>query len=115
MNNPFSRIEGEFLSEVAFVMDYIQLGFSGPYLTAYTYPVVKIGTDLYAWGDAGYRDALCTFITKTVTKTNLIENEEIQLEFNDLGGISISLRPDDRLGAESATFSLGKTELWVWN
>lgn len=110
---PLSVLSGLQLSSVTFVMDYIQLGFADPYLTAITLPTVVVGDKNYKLGDAGYRDKLCERIGKTVRQACVIEEQEIRLEFEDGANVLISLRPDDYETAEAATFSNG-SELWVW-
>lgn len=60
----FSRIIGEQLSAVSFVMDYLQLQFNGYLLTVLT-PLVVVSDDhSYTFADLGYRDALCERIAQ---------------------------------------------------
>ena len=51
---------------MVFVMDYVQLDFTGARLTSYVWPTVTIGSANLNFGDSGYRDALCAFITHEV-------------------------------------------------
>ena len=46
--SPLQIIVGEKLSSVTFVMDYVQLGFDGPLLTAYSGPEVSFGGKVFA-------------------------------------------------------------------
>lgn len=57
----------EQLGSVVFVGDYLQLDFSDAQFTAYVWPTVTIGGTTRQFGDPGYRDALCAFITHEVT------------------------------------------------
>jgi hypothetical protein len=54
-----SSIENEYLSSVEFVMDYVQLYFCGPTLTAYAELDTREGDFSFKASDPGYRDALC--------------------------------------------------------
>ena len=59
----------EELGSVVFVMDYVQLDFSAARFSAYVWPTVTIGDATLHFGDRGYRDALCAFITHEVLST----------------------------------------------
>ena len=52
-----AKLVGEPLSCVVFVEDYVQLGFNGPGLTAFTHPTITSGPDKWIWDQVGYRDA----------------------------------------------------------
>jgi hypothetical protein len=57
----------EDLSSVIFVANDLQLDFNGPRLSLFVWPEVKAFGEAKEFGDPGYRDLLCTFISRTVT------------------------------------------------
>jgi hypothetical protein len=113
--SPLQRLVGEKLSSVTFVMDYVQLRFDGPLLTAYTGPDVTFGGKVFAWGKPGFRDALCERIGAIVRQAEVVNDDAIRLRFSDGGVISISLKSEDYVGPEAAqlTDSTGDSELIV--
>ena len=113
--SPLQILVGAKLSSVTFVMDYVQLGFDGPRLTAYVGPRVTIKGKAFAWGEPGFRDALCDRIGTIVRQAELVENDAIRIVFGDGEVISISLKPEDAVGPEAAelTASMGASELVV--
>jgi len=64
-------IEGEQLSAVTFVQDYVQLHFDGPTLTTITRPTVVAGDASFDYGAAGYRDRLCALIGHVVKQASV--------------------------------------------
>ncbi len=108
------EIKNEFLSSVEFVMDYIQLRFYGSTLTALTLPEVHEGGIVYRINEPGYRDALCHRIGLVVRDVEIHEEENLTIHFVDGSSIRVSLREEDRLGPESATYSSTAGGLWVW-
>jgi hypothetical protein len=106
-------IVGRELSAVVFVRDYIQLQFDGAGLSALNLPMIKVGQQTLAFGEPGYRDALCERIGRAVRSASVEENERILMEFEDGSTLSISLRPDDYSGPEAAIFNNGPEETWV--
>lgn len=111
---PLDSLVGHELSSVEFVRDYIQFRFDGPCLTAITNPVVYIGDVSYKWGQPGYRDILCDCINAKVHKTFVSEGKELRLEFNHEVCVVISLKAEDYIGAEAATFDDDQGGFWVW-
>lgn len=113
--SPLQSIVSAKLSSVTFVMDYVQLGFDGPLLTAYVGPRVTVEGRVFVWGKPGFRDALCERIGAIVREAVFVENDAIRIIFSDGGMISISLKPEDSVGPEAAqlTDSTGASELVV--
>jgi hypothetical protein len=109
--HPLSIIEGEQLSSVEFVQDYVQLRFDGPYLTAITLHNVELGNIHLKWGMPGYRDALCDRIGTTVQSVSVITSETLLIKFADGAIVSISLRPEDYRAEEAVMFD-DKTKQW---
>jgi hypothetical protein len=106
-------IEGEQLSAVTFVQDYIQLHFDGPVVTAITLPIVIIDDTSFGVGAPGYRDRLCGQIAKKVVRAYVRPADRLQIEFLDGSTLVISLRPKDYRAAEAVIFSDGMTKKWA--
>jgi hypothetical protein len=94
---------GRELSSVEFVMDYVQLKFQGPRLSAIVMPTLqRNGTELRE-GAPGYRDAVVDLIGQQVVAAAAEDGLAIQLVFSGGTIVQISLRPDDYLhGPEAA-------------
>ena len=108
-------IEGEQLSAVTFVQDYVQLHFDGPMIRAITRPVVVAGDTSFDFDAPGYRDRLCGLIAKKVARAYVRPGERLQLDFQDHASLVVSLKPEKYRAAEAVIFSDGKTEQWaVW-
>ncbi len=88
------EIVGEKLSAVTFVMDYIQLAFDGPMITAYTWPTVQAGDRTFRRGDPSYRDELCARVATDVVAVR-VPRDSIEIMFADGSTIRISLRAED--------------------
>ena len=108
----------ETLSSVVFVMDYVQLDFNGSRFTAFVWPVATIGNESLNFGDRGYRDAICAFITHEVISTE--ETAEVGLVINfGLGSIVTNPEPHELTGPEIAMLNIydpmhQTTRLDVW-
>jgi hypothetical protein len=106
------KLVGCALSSVTFVADYVQFAFNGPGLTAYTSPIVRVGSQLFEWGQPGYRDALCGQIDHRVERVE-IDNHHVAIFFECSSAISISLLDKDYVGPEALEFSLNEEQMWV--
>jgi hypothetical protein len=113
-NNPFVIIEGNQLSAVTFIKDYLQILFDGPRITAYTPPIIKTEESSYKWGDPGYRDSICDLIGQKVIGSKFLENEELTVQFEDGRKLSISLRSEDYIAAEAMIFEDDNDNWWTW-
>jgi hypothetical protein len=108
-----TAIEGEALSSITFVMDYLQLDFSGPGLTLFIWPEVfvpagvQIGEGSYALGEPGYRDALCLQIGEVVEKTTFEEGVALEIQFENETIFRTTLRDEDYVGPEAVHYSSG--------
>jgi hypothetical protein len=91
----------EELGSVVFVTDYLQLDFSGARFTAYVWPTVTIGDVVRHFGDPGYRDALCAFITHEVIETEESSQAGLAIRFG-LADVIIDPEPTDLSGPEIA-------------
>jgi len=112
LNSAISQLKGRVLSSVEFVQDYVQLRFDGPCLTAYTHPVVDLGTDRFVWGASGYRDRLCERIGSTVVEAWANE-AEVSVGFESGVVVSVSLRDEDYIGPEAIQFTSEDGSVWV--
>lgn len=108
----------EELGSVVFVMDYVQLDFNAARFSAYVWPTATIGDTTLHFGDRGYRDALCAFITHEVLATD--ESPEVGLVIRfGLGEIVTNPGPTELVGAEIAQLQVHpdsfRDEAWaVW-
>jgi hypothetical protein len=88
------EIVGNQLSAITFVMDYVQLAFDGPLITAYTWPTIQVGDRNLRRGELSYRDELCGRIAIHVAAVR-VRNEAIDIAFADGSAIRISFSADD--------------------
>jgi hypothetical protein len=108
-----TAIEGETLSSVTFVQDYMQLDFNGPALTLFIWPEVfvlagsQIGEGSYAFGEPGYRDALCLQIGEAVERTSLEEGVALEIQFENETIFRTTLRDEDYDGPEAGQYTSG--------
>ena len=108
-------IEGEQLSAVTFVRDYVQLQFDGPTITAVTRPIVASRDGRFDFGVLGYRDHLCDLIGRTVIQADVQGGERLTIDFGEHGSIVISLEPSAYRAAEAAILTDDKHKTWaVW-
>ncbi len=106
-------IEGEQLSAVTFVQDYLQMHFDGPRLTLVTWPTVVAGDATCAYGEVGYRDALCSFIGRVVATAYVRPANRLQIEFVDRTSLVASLKPEARRAAHIVIFDDGLSTQWA--
>jgi hypothetical protein len=100
-----STIEGQELTAVEFVTDYLRLRFDGPMLTLYAWPHVLLAEFSIAFGEPEYRNALCAQIGEMVAKASLEEMEALTVEFESGTVIALSLREEDLSGPEAGSYS----------
>jgi hypothetical protein len=101
--NTLQDLEGETLSDVTFVMDYLQLGFSGSKLTVYSRPIADTKDRTYRFPTVGSREALCSFIGHAVRGVSVAAGERIVLTF-DGGRIEIPLDSANRINGDAVEF-----------
>jgi hypothetical protein len=100
-----SAIEGQELSAVEFVSDYLRLRFDGPTLTLYAWPHILLEDFSLAFGQPEYRNAVCAQIGEMVAKAKLEELDSLTIEFESGTVIALSLREEDMDGPEAGTYS----------
>jgi hypothetical protein len=109
------RLIGEKLSSVEFVLNYWQLRFDGQTLTVTSRMQVFNGDSSLGPGEVGFRDALVERIAKRVVEVTVTNGDRVELLFDDVGRIKISLRPEDILGgAESLRYDSFDGSCQVW-
>ena len=100
-----SALEGQELTAVEFVSDYVRLRFDGPMLTLYAWPHILLEDFSIAHGEPEYRNALCAQIGEMVGKASLEEMEALTVEFESGTVIALSLREEDLDGPEAGSYS----------
>lgn len=100
-----SALEGQELSAVEFVADYLRLRFDGPMLTLYNWPHVLLSDFSIAFGEPEYRNALCAQIGEMVATAKLEELDSLTVEFESGTVLALSLREEDLDGPEAGSYS----------
>lgn len=100
-----SAIEGQELTAVEFISDYLRMRFDGPVLTLYVWPHVLLADFSIAFGEPEYRNALCAQIGETVARAKLEEMDSLTVEFESGTVIALSLREEDLDGPEAGSYS----------
>lgn len=109
----FERIIGTDLSAVTFVRDYLQLQFSSDaILNAMTHVLVSVNDVSVSIGERGFADLMVGQIDKIVQDVIHDENVSLQIIFDDRSLVSVSLKPDDYVGAE-AIHLIGDDGSWL--
>lgn len=100
-----SALEGQELTAVEFVSDYLRLRFDGPTLTLYAWPSVLLADFTISYGEPEYRNALCAQIGEIVGKAALEELDSLTVEFESGTVLALSLREEDLDGPEAGSYS----------
>ena len=100
-----SAMEGQELTAVEFVTDYLRLRFDGPMLTLFAWPHILLAEFSIAYGEPEYRNALCAQIGEMVAKASLEELDALTVEFESGTVIALSLREEDLSGPEAGSYS----------
>ncbi len=100
-----SAIEGEELTAVEFVLDYLQLRFNGPTLTLYAWPHLLLADFSVAFGEPEYRNGLCAQIGEKVATASLEEGDAVTIEFESGTVIALSLRAEEIDLPEAGAYS----------
>ena len=101
-----STIIGEALTAVEFVQDYLQLRFDQAFFTLFVWPEVADADGIaVAFGQPGYRDALCSVIGENVTDAQFEEGQSLTLEFENSTVLALSLREEDIDAPEVGSFT----------
>ncbi len=100
-----TAIEGQELTAVEFVGDYLRLRFDGPMLTLYAWPHVLLPEFSIAYGEPEYRNWLCAQIGQIVSKAALEELAALTIEFENEIVIALSLREEELSGPVAGSYS----------
>lgn len=101
---------GERLSSVEFFTDQVSLRFEEKILTLFAWPLVADPEGVsIAFGEPGYRDAMCFAIGLSVTNATFEEGLELTLEFENGVVFALSLREEDLSTSEAGTLNAGGT------
>ena len=113
--SPLDDVIGEYLSDVTFVMDYLQMRFCGPSFNFYNWPAVILDDEQVEVGKTGYRDALCSLIGKTVRSLDVFLDTGLTFKFQAGETVAVSLRvPHGSSMPEVAEYSSGKKSGFIW-
>jgi hypothetical protein len=94
VDSPLRTIVGEYLSSVTFVMDYLQMDFSGNRFNMYGWPVVTIRQKSLTHMEDGYKNAICSLIGETLTAIEEYFDSGLILQFENGTSVCLSLRVD---------------------
>ena len=100
-----SALEGQELTAVEFVGDYLRMRFDGPMLTFYAWPHVLFPEFSLGFGEPEYRNGLCAQIGEMVAKVSLEEMEAVTVEFESGTVIALSLREEELSGPQAGSYS----------
>jgi hypothetical protein len=106
-----TAIEGQELSAVEFLGDYLRLRFgdvpgsAGPMLTLYAWPHVLLPEFSIAYGEPEYRNWICAQIGQIVSKAALEELSALTIEFENEIVIALSLREEELSGPVAGSYS----------
>lgn len=110
-------LESSELCSVIFIRDYLQFYFEGETctgtLTTYTFPVSVVNGLYYESHTPGYRDALCSFISKELTSSEIINNQKINLTFDQHNRLEVPINKEQRTGNEAAMLRIDN-QITVW-
>ena len=112
LSEALQDLKGVRLYSVEFVMDYVQLHFGGPTLTAYTHPSLKVNGRTITWDVPGFKDSLCSLIGVPITEVHIVK-EELRLDFEKDVTLAVSLRDEDYSGPEALQFVSDSGPSWI--
>lgn len=119
--SPFQRLIGQELDMVSFVRDYVELRIDYSIIRALTDPTGSVDGMAWSFPRPGAADRLREYIGRTLLAAELEPDDHILLTFEGDATIEISLRREDRTGAEAAHLvpageegELDVAGMWVW-
>ena len=109
-----NKLIGEQLGSIEFVMDYLQLHFDGKTFTIYIWPQIILEKNVLIHSDLNYKNELCAFIGYEVSNLIFIENQNLDLIFNNsISKIRINLNPSNPdIVSEIAIFNDKNDDSW---
>ena len=110
------ELEKAEVSSVIFMRDYLQFFFEGErvsgMLTAYVMPQLLVTGRKLDSSVPGYRDSLCSFISRKVKRSEM-EEWKIRLVFDNDDRLEIPLQEADAKGVEAAMLRF-EDEILIW-
>lgn len=109
------ELNGQSVSAVAFVQDYVEFHFDGRILRSLSEPVLVVGRVSWTFPAVGARDAFCTLIGKAVTGVHVLEGDRIELTFGAGALLVIPLSVSSGANGEAAHYvpeENGPVEIW---
>jgi hypothetical protein len=100
-----TAIEGQELTAIEFVQDYLRIRFDGPTLTYYAWPHLLFRDFSLAYGEPEYRNGICAQIGEMVAKASLEETNALTIELESGTVIALSLREEDLSGPQAGSYS----------
>jgi len=97
--------QGEPLSEVRFVHDYVQFVLWPHTLSVYPKLRVSSQARMLSPSDPGFYDSICKLIGQKLLKVIRIEGVQLEFTFSNGTTFFVSLRPEDAVGPEIAMLS----------
>jgi hypothetical protein len=113
-----TEVLGDTLEAVTFTQSGVNLDFGDAWFTIHGWPNVAIGAESWSFGDRGYRDALCAFISQMVTAVDDSPDHGIVLNLA-LGQIITKPQPGEVGGPEIAQLAIydpmyQRSHLEIW-
>ena len=103
---PFDQLIGQELSAVTFVRDYIQLQFNPPPMLNVMTPItLELATSIVSQNDPAFPGALIAQIGRSIISIEFRRDQYFRLVFSDDTRITISLKPQEYVGAEALYYS----------
>jgi hypothetical protein len=103
------------LASVTMIRDYVQFGFDGPTLTAFSSVCVHDTERILRLGDPGYWDSLRAFIGRSVVAVHVRDGYSFKIMFSQYHAIECMLNGEGQVGPESAMLSIDSHTLAVWH
>ncbi|HRF51006.1 MAG TPA: hypothetical protein PLC98_25470 [Anaerolineales bacterium] len=107
-------VVGQRLVAIEFVLDYLKVQFDDHYFTCAVWPVVWTTDGQYKYGQAGYRDALCSLLSQTVTRFEEYLDAGFVFEFGANERIEMALVDPLDEGFEVLTYHGPDNVFGVW-
>jgi hypothetical protein len=108
-------INGEPVSAISFVMDYVEVHFNGPVLRCIANPTVVSPGEDTTFPEPGSRDRLCELIDRSLERVRCASGPTVVLDFSEGWELRIPFSADAAFAGESLHFvpELGApVEVW---
>lgn len=113
--NRMINLEGQRLSAVTFVEDYVQLALDHSGISAVVDPEVNHAGNWLKRGDPGYLEALVALPGQHVAVANVVPNEVFEVRFDGGDVFRVVLTPEAHVwGPEAVTVQHDDGSMEVW-